>query len=208
MQNKAEFYETVVRYGFYLPKFKSSIITGEYIYDVLCGRVMCPKYADLKLLPCPRPPGKDVLIKHANSVASQYNKPIGIDGTHEPDMQWLLAFLATYSPNLTIFSKDYTPPARIQKIETKATAEVPHDFIQGLPKRHRKKVRHTRLGIISKAKVGARLDRIKQQKEKFTKLFVEAEEKVTSSKQRDASRAEGMMEHLKSSTGLLNTSRQ
>jgi hypothetical protein len=63
--NKAELYEAALRNGFYLPKFKCSIITEDYIYGVLIGNVLCPKYNAIKLLPCPRPPDKETLIKLA-----------------------------------------------------------------------------------------------------------------------------------------------
>ena len=63
--NKGELYEAALRNGFYLPKFKCSIITEDYIYEVLIGNVLCPKYNAIKLLPCPRPPDKETLIKLA-----------------------------------------------------------------------------------------------------------------------------------------------
>lgn len=61
-QNKRMFYEAAIRNGFYLPKFKSSIITEEYITDVVNGRLYCPKFDDIRMKPCPRPPDKDELI--------------------------------------------------------------------------------------------------------------------------------------------------
>ena len=63
MANKAELYETAVRNGFILPKFKSSIITEDYLNMVISGQILCPKYIDIRLKPCPIPPDKDTLIK-------------------------------------------------------------------------------------------------------------------------------------------------
>lgn len=58
IQNKAELYEAAIRNGWYLPKFKSSIITEVYINAVIQGVWWCPKFSEIRLLPCPRPPQK------------------------------------------------------------------------------------------------------------------------------------------------------
>ena len=63
IQNRKDLYEAVLRNGFYLPKLKSSMITEEYMRNVLMGKAFCPKYEQIKLHPCPRPPGKDVLLR-------------------------------------------------------------------------------------------------------------------------------------------------
>jgi len=96
--NKADLYEAALRNGYFLPKFKSSIITEDYIYGVLTGNVLCPKYRDIKLLPCPRPPDKDSLINYATKAMSKHSKPMGIDSSHTPDANWLLALISTFDP--------------------------------------------------------------------------------------------------------------
>jgi len=63
MANKAELYKTAVRNGFFLPKFKSSIITEDYMNMVISGQLLCPKHIDIRLKPCPIPPDKGTLIK-------------------------------------------------------------------------------------------------------------------------------------------------
>jgi hypothetical protein len=55
IQSKSELYEAALRNGFYLPKLKSSIVTEQYLHDVINKRVFCPLYKEIKLLPCPRP---------------------------------------------------------------------------------------------------------------------------------------------------------
>ena len=42
ISGKHELYEAAIRNGYYLPKFKSGIVTETYITDVICGRVFCP----------------------------------------------------------------------------------------------------------------------------------------------------------------------
>ena len=60
---KADLYEAAVRNGWYLPKYKSSIITEDYLTRVITGKLYCPKYAEIRLVPCPKPPEKEVLLK-------------------------------------------------------------------------------------------------------------------------------------------------
>lgn len=52
----------MLRNGWYLPKYKTTMITEDYMRDVIDGRAFCPLYSDIKILPCPRPPTVDVLL--------------------------------------------------------------------------------------------------------------------------------------------------
>jgi hypothetical protein len=61
ISGKYELYEAALRNGFYLPKLKSGIVTETYITDVICGKIFCPQFKDIKLLPCPRTPDKVTL---------------------------------------------------------------------------------------------------------------------------------------------------
>jgi len=65
--NKADLYEAAVRNGWYLPKYKSSIITEDYI------------------------------------TTFEKRGTAGIDDSHLPDKDWLLAVLGTYNPQLPYF---------------------------------------------------------------------------------------------------------
>ena len=67
-QSKSELYEAAIRNGWYLPKRKSSIVSEEYITEVICGKYYCPKFADVGLLPCPKPPSKRDLVLLVNRV--------------------------------------------------------------------------------------------------------------------------------------------
>lgn len=60
--NKSELYEAAVRNEYFLPKFKCSIITEEYLNAVLRSEISCAKYRDIRLKPCPVPPSKETLI--------------------------------------------------------------------------------------------------------------------------------------------------
>ena len=51
--NKRDFYDAMVANGYYVPKYKTTMITEEYMRDILGGRTFCPHFKDVKLLPCP-----------------------------------------------------------------------------------------------------------------------------------------------------------
>ena len=120
ISGKHELYEAAIRNGYYLPTIKSGIVTESYITDVICGRVYCPQFKDIRLLPCPRTPAKDTLIKFAKDFKTPGNKSIGIiDDQHTPNKEWLIAFLSTHRPDLKIFKKNYVAPPRVTKIAAK-----------------------------------------------------------------------------------------
>ena len=147
IKSKADLYEAALRNGYFLPKIKCSIITEEYMYGILTGTVLCPKYKDIKLLPCPKPPDKETLILYAQDATADQTKSLGIDGTHTPDKSWLLAIISTYNPGCEIFRKSYLPAPRVEKIEDKAKIALPADFLEGLPA-SRRKTKKRRLGIL------------------------------------------------------------
>ena len=107
--NKADLYDAAIRNGLYLPKFKSSIITEEYITNVINGKVYCPKFSDIKLVPWPRPPEKEVMLKDIKKHFASMQKTTGIDETHVPDKNWMVTVLGTFNPQLSYFKKGYVP---------------------------------------------------------------------------------------------------
>lgn len=76
---KRELYEATVRNGFYLPSFKCSLITEDYLLAVANGKIWCPLYKDIRLLPCPRPPSRNVLLGKLSDVLQKMNKNAGIN---------------------------------------------------------------------------------------------------------------------------------
>jgi hypothetical protein len=63
VHNKSDLYEAVERNGWYLPKRKSNACTEEFLKKVLMGKTWCPKYEDIRIRPCPRPPSKKILYE-------------------------------------------------------------------------------------------------------------------------------------------------
>ena len=186
---KAELYEAAIRNGYYLPKMKSSIITEQYITDVVCGKLFCPRYEEVRLKPCPRPPDKETLLKHVQNAANNRGKPTGIDEKHTPNKSWLLKFLSTYMPGLDIFKKSYVAPPRIEKIASNIKVELPEDFLADLPA-SRKKVKHRRLSMLSKGKDEAKAQRYKKMHEKFKREYLKMKNKVDAQRHSDSNRIE------------------
>ncbi len=121
-----DFYDAIVANGYYLPKIKSTMITEEFMRDILGGRTFCPHYKDVKLLPCLRPPPVDLLLRNFYRICEGRNllNHCGVDEVHQPDKPWLLDFVSTFRPDVEIFRKDHRPPARAHKLSVMKTVDV------------------------------------------------------------------------------------
>ena len=61
--SKEKLYEANVRNGFYMWNYKSSMNTVQNILLVKQGKMYVPKYEEVRLGPCPKPPLKSFVIK-------------------------------------------------------------------------------------------------------------------------------------------------
>ena len=61
--SKEEKYEANVRNGLYMWDYTSSINTVKSIQEVKEGYMYVPKYDEIRLKPCPKPPLKIFIIK-------------------------------------------------------------------------------------------------------------------------------------------------
>ena len=102
----------MLRNGFYLPKLKSSMVTGEYMEKVREGVIWCPKYKDVRLRPCPDPPTKETLMNILAELTTKFKLDFGAKEYATPDKEWLLICISSKDPDNSIFSKSYMPPAR------------------------------------------------------------------------------------------------
>ena len=73
------------------------------------GLVWCPKYADVKLRPCPKPPVKKLIFDEIVQILAQDGRHFGIANETRVDVNWLLNCLSTLMPNHAIFQKSYYP---------------------------------------------------------------------------------------------------
>lgn len=97
------YYEAMTRNRWYLPSRKSSIVTVKYLDAVRKGNLWCPKYSDIKTLPCPTPPKKEKLIDIVSKLPQLKEVQLGFDVTHTPDKKWLIDMIATCDPDNEIF---------------------------------------------------------------------------------------------------------
>ena len=117
VMDKKDLYELATRNGFYLPTLKSGACTEDYLINVVKGGYWCYKYADIKMLPCPRPPSKDILIeKLIEGTTAKHLQNIYISKDRRPDVKWLLDVVATLLPDDEIFKKGYVPPPKRKRL--------------------------------------------------------------------------------------------
>ena len=137
--NKRDLYEACERNGYYLPRLKTSMVTEEFMRNVITGKAFCPKKVDIRMLPCPRQPSKEDLMRMFQELvdANEWRLP-GFDEKHVPDKRWLLDVISTFNPKAPIFKKDYLPPVKASKLSAIKAIEVPAEFIKGLPLSQRK----------------------------------------------------------------------
>ena len=85
--------------------------------NVLIGKTWCPKFDEIKLKPCPRPPCKQVLLEKVMAAAHDKGiRSIGVEKDHAPDKRWLIDVLAYINPLDEIFKKSYLPPPKKSKL--------------------------------------------------------------------------------------------
>ena len=70
---KAEQYEAMQRIGFYLPAITSTIVTKSFLDKVYEKKEWCPKYHEVKLRPCTRPPIKSYFIDEIKIILDEMN---------------------------------------------------------------------------------------------------------------------------------------
>lgn len=86
------------------------------------------------MLPCPKPPIKEVLLaKVAAAVMASGHPSTGVDSAHRPDTKWLLDVLSTLSPDDEIFRRDYVAPPRKPALPELRCLKLPSALVQGLP---------------------------------------------------------------------------
>ena len=110
--SKRDFYDAMVANGYCLPKYKSTMITEDYMHNILGGKTFCLLYKDVKLLPCSRPPPVELLLRKFYLICQGRNllNHCGVDEVHQPDKRWLLDFVSAFRPEDEITRKDYRLP--------------------------------------------------------------------------------------------------
>ena len=174
IQNKSDLYEACLRNDWYLPKYKSSMVTEAYLKNVMIGKTWCPRYSELKPKPCPRPPYKQILIdKFLAAAIDKGYQSIGMDEDHLPDKRWLLDVLAKLTPDDEIFRKNYLPPPKKSKLSEIEAIELPANFLADLPL-SKSKVKRKGLKTITDGNKLGKIEALKmRQKEIADRIIVE-----------------------------------
>ena len=125
IKTKAHLYKAFVRNGTFLPTNRdNAFISKKMLQEMYTGKCHCPKYADMKFLPCSDPPSasflRDELAKlieenggfDNEEQAKQWKRLAKHIQRNVPERQWTLGMLATIVPGHDVFKKDYRPPKR------------------------------------------------------------------------------------------------
>ena len=103
IMNKAELHEAMLRDGFYLPTFTSTIISKKWLEKVLNQEEWCPKYYQIRIAPCTKAPLKKFFITEILKILFQKNLNLNITDKHQPDLEWCKFVLLTLNPNHIFF---------------------------------------------------------------------------------------------------------
>ena len=151
---KEERFEANVRNGFYMWHFNSSINTVKNIQEAKEGKLYVPRYEEVRLRPCPKPPLKSFVIKAVQEELEKKEQwrlelleqvDNGTLETTEEEMQFLqlLDVLSTLNPDHRYFHRSYYPSdeelgGRGAKSK-KVPVEEEDPFLAGLPEHISKK---------------------------------------------------------------------
>ena len=138
-RTRRHMYQSMIRNSYYLPSFKSSLCSLDYMEKVRSGTVHCPRHAEIRLLPCAAPPTKEFLLAELNRVAQKKGLDLGISEKKQPNRDWMLAVLSTMEPTHKIFRKDYVPPLKVQSVQLSKIVDNSDGFFDQLPKLTKKR---------------------------------------------------------------------
>ena len=84
-------------------------ITVSYLRNVVYGVYYVPSFSEIKILPCPRPPPKELIYSEIQEVLQGHKPPrtMGFDLQKLPGIQYLLQVLATLNSDHQFFQPNY-----------------------------------------------------------------------------------------------------
>lgn len=119
----------MLRNGYLMPRYKSSLCCVKWMMKVKDGRYWCPLTKDIHPIQCADPPKKDLILEHLYKFAADKGHKLGITEKRVPDRDWALQVLFAIKPDLVFFKKDYVPKKAIDKILVNNS----DGFFDGLP---------------------------------------------------------------------------
>ena len=110
VKSKRDLHEFLDRLGIKLPPIKSPGCTVDYMKKTHTGEYWCPKYNELKVRSCYKPPSKDkVFTEVVMHLASANAAPFGFSDQSKIPAEWLIQCLSTLNPDHLFFQCDYYP---------------------------------------------------------------------------------------------------
>jgi len=77
---------------------------------VLNEEEWCPKFKQIRLSPCTRPPLKKFVLEEIQKLLKSKNFVLSFsEKKREPDLEWCINVLSTLNLNHRFFKKDYYP---------------------------------------------------------------------------------------------------
>lgn len=73
IRSKDELYDILTRNRYYLPSPKCQLVTVDYLMEVMQGNVWVPKFPDIRLLPCPKPPIRKYILEELLIAMSKHS---------------------------------------------------------------------------------------------------------------------------------------
>lgn len=175
VMNVDDFYNLACRNGYFMPKRSCSAINELMILNIIQKQYWCPKYADIKLLPCVKAPTKSDLISKLQAFCAKKKLNIAwIDELHMPDKQWLVQVLATVAPEDEIFRKDYVAPPVRKRMRDIETIVLPKELLENMPV-STSKVKARRLKIMSEAFAAEKVQRLRDMRKHIEDEILEQE---------------------------------
>lgn len=179
-----DLYNLALRNEFYLPAESSSAVNEVMLFQVLQGVYWCPKFKDIRMKPCPKPPTKEVLVHKLIEICQLESYNVAwIDEKHLPDKKWLLDVLATLSPSDNIFKKDYVAPPIRKRLQDIETIVLPSDLFEGMPA-SKSKAKARRLKVMSEAFAKEKTSRLKQLRQDLNKQILDQEVRLDEYKEK------------------------
>ena len=134
--HKEDRHELLYRQGFCLSALKLPAITHDYLDSVDKGDFFCPKFEDVKIRGCYRPPPKTEIFTEIQKLLAEHQMNLGISDQSRVSKEWLLLILSSIAPDHAIFSPDYYPPKKEPRPqETEQLTDLEMNFLYKDPKK-------------------------------------------------------------------------
>ena len=83
-------YKAMVRNGYMMPNYKSSLCCLKWMERVRRGKYYCPLSKDIHPMNCADPPQKEEILYQLLGFARDKDKKLGITEKRVPDKAWML----------------------------------------------------------------------------------------------------------------------